>query len=138
MTTPTASSSMTSRRRGFSTTCRWASRISRIFLRGRRGRLADLEHPLQEELDPPLPVASEPDRHQPVVILGPVGLQVIAQVEQRALEDLPLAEQEGDQEPSHAAVAVDERVDGLELGVGQGAIDARTWPGTSWGSAGPT
>ena len=40
-------------------------------------------------------------------------------IEQRALEDLPLAEQERDQQPPHAPVAVDERVDGLELGVSE-------------------
>ena len=39
------------------------------------------------------------------------------------MEDLPLAEQERNQQPANTAVAVDEWVDRLELGVRQTAVD---------------
>jgi hypothetical protein len=74
---------------------------------GFRRRLADLEDASEEELDPALPIARLADRRQPVVILGTVGLEVGTEVQQRAVEDLPLAEQERDQEPPDPAVAVD-------------------------------
>ena len=45
-----------------------------------------------------------------------------------ALENLSLAEQEGNQEPPHPPVAVDERVDGFELSVGEPAVhEDRQW-----------
>jgi hypothetical protein len=46
-------------------------------------------------------------------------LQVEAQVEERLAQDPAVTEQQGDQEPAHPSVAVEERVDGLELDVRQ-------------------
>ena len=48
-----------------------------------------------------------------------MSLQVVRQVENGLCQYAPLTEEERDQEPPDAAVAVKKRVNGLELGVGQ-------------------
>ncbi len=60
----------------------------------------------QEEADPAFPVAVLPNGHEAVVVLGLAALYVVAEVEQRPVEDAPVNELEGDEEPANATVAV--------------------------------
>jgi len=50
-------------------------------------------------------------------------LEVVAEIEQRLPEDAALHEQERDQQPSDSSIAVQERMDGLELRVGKCCLD---------------
>ena len=87
---------------------------------GAVGRLVDAA---QEELEPGLPVAVVPHGVEQPVVLGPVLLEVEAQVEQRLAEHAGVAEEQRDQQPPDAAVAVEEGVDGLELHVRERRLD---------------
>ena len=92
-------------------------------LGGGGGLLGGLGDATQEEAKPALPPAVLPYGAEPIVVLGPVALQVVAYVEERPVQDARVDELEGDEEPAHAPVAVQERVDGLELGVHEAAVD---------------
>src|SRR3990172_11348957 len=48
-----------------------------------------------------------------------MGVEVAAQVQPRMRKQTPMPQQQGDQQPSNAAVPIKERVDGLELVVDQ-------------------
>jgi hypothetical protein len=76
----------------------------------------------QKEFQPALPIALVPNGRQAVVVLGATGLEIGAQVKQRPVQRTPLAQQEGDEEPPHSAVAVKESVDRLELSMRQAAL----------------
>ena len=89
------------------------------------GRLAYVEHATQKEFEPPFPVVVISDSSEPVIVLGAMGFQVVAQVQERTFQDLPLAQQERDQQPPNTAVAVEEGMDRLELGMGQSALYQR-------------
>jgi hypothetical protein len=54
--------------------------------------------------------------------VGTVAEQPVAQ---RLVEDAVVAEEKRDEQPAHAAVAVEERVDRLELDVGQPGTNER-------------
>ena len=73
---------------------------------GRRGLASRLDNSFEEETKPPLPVALLPDRHEPVVVLGPVALQIEAEVEERTMQDAAINKQERDQEAPHSPVTV--------------------------------
>ena len=49
--------------------------------------------------------------------------EVMGEVEHGSLENFLLAKEEADQQAADTAVAVEKRVDGLELGVGQSDLD---------------
>src|SRR5437764_517556 len=93
--------------------------------RGRGRLLSSLADALQEEQQPALPVAATTDRRQPVVVLGAVTPEVVAEVEQRAMEHAAMHEQERDQQSPDAPVPVHEGMDGLELGVRETDVDQR-------------
>jgi hypothetical protein len=85
---------------------------------GRGGRHVD--HALEEEPHPLLPLAVRAHALQALVVLVPVALEVQAQVEQRPRQYACLrAEQERDEQAAEAAVTVEERMDRLELRVRQ-------------------
>ena len=93
---------------------------------GRQGRgMGGLGHPTQEEVDPGFPVALRPHAVQQSVILRLVGLEVEAQVEQRARKLAGLLEHQRDDQSADPAVAVEEGMDGLELHVREGRADER-------------
>src|SRR5690606_35918688 len=69
---------------------------------------------------PPLPIAFAANRGEPVVVLPLMLLEVTGYIEERLGYQPPLLQQDGDEQTSYAAIAVQERVDGLELGVYQG------------------
>ena len=54
---------------------------------------------------------------EPPVVLGAVALEEEAEVQQRMRQQLPVLEQQRDQQTADAAVAIEIRVDGLELHV---------------------
>jgi hypothetical protein len=92
-------------------------------LGGGSGLLGGLGDATQEEAHPALPPAVLPYGAEAIVVLGPVALQVVAYVEERSVQDARVDELEGDEEPAHAPVAVQKRVDGLELGMHEAAVD---------------
>ena len=61
-----------------------------------------------------------PDGLKAVVILRPMLLEVVGEVQQRTLEGALLAKEERDQEPTDTPVPVEEGMDRLELRVGRG------------------
>src|SRR4051812_22816773 len=88
---------------------------------GRRAR--DRDHTFEEELEPLFPRALRSDTLEVVVVGVPMLLEVEAQVQQRLREHLVGAEQQRDQEPTDAAVAVEKRMDRLELDVSERGLD---------------
>ena len=80
--------------------------------------------PLEEEVEPLLPGAAQADALQQLVVALPVPLEEQAEIEERLAPGPPrrtaasVIEQSAD-----AAVAVEERVDGLELDVRQACLD---------------
>ena len=64
-----------------------------------------------------LPVSVRTHGRQPRVVLGLRPPERYAEVEQRLIEQAPVLDEQGDQQPPDAAVAVQERVDRLELHV---------------------
>jgi len=91
---------------------------------GRRdGAVACLDHAVEEERQPCFPVALFPDDLQQAVILLAVLFEVEAQVEQWLAQQAGATEEQRDQQASHAAVAVEERMDRLELHVRERGLD---------------
>ena len=85
----------------------------------------------QEEFQPGLPLALRPHSVQQVVIGGPVLLEIEAQVEDWFAQHACGAQQKCDERPPQAAVAVEERVNRLELDVNQSTKAALTSNGRS-------
>jgi hypothetical protein len=85
--------------------------------------LADLKNTTDEELQPAFPVSVVANGHQPIVVLGAMLFQVVAQIKQGAPQRLPVAEKKGDEEPSDSAIAVKKWVDGFKLRVSEPALD---------------
>ncbi len=83
--------------------------------RGVGGLHAHLRDAAQEKREPCLKVAYVPHCLKPLVVLLPMTLEVVGQVEDRLLQRAALAQQKRDEEPTDAAVAVEKRMDGLEL-----------------------
>src|SRR5438270_4751604 len=83
------------------------------------GRTADLTHPPEKKLQPGFPMPGIADGHKPVVILGPMEFEIMAQIQQWKFQNATLTQQKRNQQPSDAPVAVQERVNRLELGVSQ-------------------
>lgn len=72
-------------------------------------------YPYQEEAQPRIEVASLPDVLKRLVVPLSPSLKVRGQVEQRFWEPITHDQEENDQQPAKPAVAVEERVDRLEL-----------------------
>jgi hypothetical protein len=60
-----------------------------------------------------------PNLVQQRVIVRPALFEIKAEIQERLAQHARIAEQERDQEPPHASVAVEKGVDGLELYVGE-------------------
>ena len=87
--------------------------------RGVGGFDADVGNTTQEEREPALEVAGVPCGLEPLVVLLTMTLEVVRQVENGLPQRATLTEQEGDEEPPDTAVAIEKRMDGLELRVRQ-------------------
>ena len=92
----------------------------------RSSRLTCAVYPLEKELNPPFPVTVVANGHEPVVILLPMGLEVVAQVQEWPIEHAAFAKQQRDEEAPDTSVAVEERMNRLELCVREGAVD-QSW-----------
>jgi hypothetical protein len=77
-------------------------------------------HRSQEEVEPSCPVAGGRHAEYPFVVLVTSRLDVGREVKQRRGEQTPLDQEEHHQQPPHAAVPIDEVVDGFELVVNRG------------------
>jgi hypothetical protein len=79
--------------------------------------LATVATPSRKKRQPGLPVAPIADGLEQLVVALLVPAEMVREVEHRPLHDFPLEEEEGDEQPADAAIAVQEGVDGLELGM---------------------
>src|SRR4051794_26977003 len=92
----------------------------------RRCRVATyLFHAGQEKLQPSLPIAIIANRRQTVIVLRTMRFQINTQVEQGLFQDVAFAEEKRHEQSSDSPVAVQERMDGLELRVGESAVNQR-------------
>jgi hypothetical protein len=90
----------------------------------RLGRLrTDIGNTAQEEPKPTLPIALVARRLSPVVVLLTVLFEVGRKIQYRLMKDAPLTEQKRDEQATHTPVAVEKRMDGLELGMGEPNLD---------------
>src|SRR5450756_2541650 len=78
---------------------------------------------LEKEGEPCFPVSLEPRQIEEPVVLVAVLLEKQAQIEERLPEHSVVAEQQRDQQAADAAVPVQERMDRLELRVGEPGPD---------------
>jgi len=76
-------------------------------------------HAGEEESQPAFPVARLPHFGEHLVVVLPVALEKQAQVEQRLAQQPLVMQQQGNEQASNAAVAVQKGVDGFELHMGQ-------------------
>jgi hypothetical protein len=75
------------------------------------GLLGSVAHSREEEIEPRLPIAFRSHPIEQIVVCSAVLLEIEAQVKDRLPQYARRTEQERDQQPSQAAVAVQERVD---------------------------
>src|SRR5579872_2216946 len=87
------------------------------------GLLRRVPHARQKKIKPGLPVALGPDSVQEIVVGYPVLLEEQAEIENRLTKHAGGAQQEGDQQPAEATVAVEERMDRLKLDVCEARLD---------------
>ena len=73
----------------------------------------------QKELDPCFPVSGGAHAREEIVINLAIGFEIQTQVEDGLRQRATCAEQESDEEASETSVAVEKRVDGLELQMGE-------------------
>ena len=74
---------------------------------------------LEKKRKPTFPVAVGPHQGEPAVVFLPVDLEEEAQVEKRPREQLPMTQQQSDEETPETAVAVEIGMQRLELNVEQ-------------------
>ena len=85
-------------------------------------------HAFKKELQPRLPVTCFAHLAQEPEVGVAVSIEMETHVEERLPQHAGVEEHEGDEYSSHPAVSVQERVDRLELQVGQGDSDQRRHP----------
>ena len=78
---------------------------------------------LGKEVEPRFPVALQAHAVQQFVVRLAMGLEEEAEIKQGLARHLALAEQQGDQEATEAAVAFEERVNGFKLHMRQGRLE---------------
>ena len=89
------------------------------------GLARDFDDPAQEKGEPCFPVAAFAHGLEMVVVRLPMLLEVVRQVEHGLVQHAALGQQERDQQPADAPVAVEKRVNGLELHVRERDLDQR-------------
>src|SRR5690606_36962059 len=82
-------------------------------------------HAVQKEFQPGFPGPMSPNLLQESVVVGAMGLQIEAEIEERAPQYAMDAEKERDQQSPAPTVAVQEWVDGLELDMEQPGLQER-------------
>ena len=93
--------------------------------RRRGGLFSGLRDAGQEELHPGLPRPSLPDLLQESVVVVAPGFQEQAEIEDRLSQNARLAQDQRDEQPTQAPVAIEKGMDRLELDVGQARSDER-------------
>lgn len=87
--------------------------------RSLRCLLTDFENSLQEEAHPSLPVSFITNRLQAIIVFLPMLLEEMREIQYGLLQYVTLTEKQCNQQPSDTAVPVQERMNGLKLGVGK-------------------
>lgn len=87
--------------------------------------LADLDDAVEKEGEPAFPVPGIAHGLQAFVVFAAALLEVVREVEHRLGEHPLFGEQESDEEPPDAAVAIQKGMDGLELGMRQAHLQDR-------------
>ncbi len=87
--------------------------------RSLRCLLTHFEDSLQEKAHPSLPVSFITNCLQAVIIFLPMLLEEMREIQYGLLQHVTPAEKQSYQQPSDTAVPVQERMNGLELGVGE-------------------
>src|SRR5690606_1273734 len=87
--------------------------------------LRDRRDALEEVSDPPFPIACRAHAIEAAVVFRPMAFEVEAEIEEGLREESPILEEERHQEPSDAPVAIEERVNRLELHVKEARSDER-------------
>ena len=96
------------------------------------GLVGDRGDAVEEEVEPALPVALDAHGVEPTVVLFAMPLEEEAQVEERLGQQLPVLEQQRHEQAPDPAVAVEVRVDGLELHVQQPRAHERGQLSSPW------
>jgi hypothetical protein len=89
------------------------------------GLAGGLDDAGEEEREPLLPIAIQADVLKEFVVGLAVALEVKGEIEERLAEDTLRAENEGDEQTAETTIAIEERVNGLELDVSEGGLEQR-------------
>ncbi len=88
-------------------------------------------NPLEKKLEPRFPGAVFADFLQQAVIIGPTRFEIEAEVKKGLSKYAGGAKEQRDQEPTEAAIAVQERMDGFKLYVKEPRLDQGGMSGVS-------
>ena len=91
--------------------------------RGVERLVGGLRDAIEKKLKPSLPGAVFANLLQQAIVVGAMGLQIEAEIEERLPQDVVDAQIQRHQEAADAAVAVQERMQGLELNMEQARLD---------------
>ena len=80
-------------------------------------------HAFQKEIHPGFPVAGGADAVEQVVIHRAVRFEVEGKIEQRLCKQTTVVQEQGDEEAAEAAIAIEKRMNGLELHMGERGFD---------------
>ena len=98
---------------------RYSCRSASSAARAANGVVRLLGHGAQKVVDPLLPLAVLADVEKQAVVVVAMPFEKSAEIEQRMIEQLLRVKEKRDQQPSDAAVAVEKRMNGLEVVVDQ-------------------
>lgn len=82
-----------------------------------------LDNAPKKELEPPFPVSLLADGSEPIIVFRTIPLQVIADVEERSVENFSMTEKERDKQPSNTPIAIEKGMNRLELCMSQSTLD---------------
>src|SRR5262245_62639149 len=97
-------------------------------LGGMHGAFSRLAHAVEEKREPrlPFPLGSNPTEQ--AIVLAPVLLEVETQVEEWLAQHSGMTEKKRDEQAADPSVSVEERMDGLELDVGEAGAQQHGQP----------
>src|SRR5205823_5118365 len=82
-------------------------------------------HRAEEVVDPFAPLAAGADREEALVVFVAVPFEKGAEIKQRLVEQFLRVQQESDEQAAHTPVAIEERMNGLELVMNEGETNQR-------------
>jgi hypothetical protein len=80
-------------------------------------------HAFQKKVHPGFPVSRGSDAVEQIVIHGAVFFEEEGEIEQGLREKAAMVEQQGNEQAAEATIAVEKRMDGLELHMGQSGFE---------------